>query len=350
MQKNILKPVLTIVFVLVVVAGLIFFTKSKSDLVDNPGVTNLAFALEPNINAYMESQKSEDDLGKDNYYCSNLPYGNDEKYIYAWVYCSGFVIKSDGQLELGSGFSGPVRLEYIESEFDIKIVGYQMPNDGEDYGPSLQALFPQEFYEQAIIHPSVDSIGILKGQIEDRVRGSNPERVSGGEKENITTPAYVVGFSTKEGKSFVELDYATKMTAYEYAVERISNDECSLPGMSKAQALNYAKEKLHEPYVNGNRKDIGLFQDNCIDGYISVEFGETINQNPKTRTFPLSDKFKVINSCRDEITLASIKDHTSTGGDTYSYRKYGTGGQFIPKVHITNGIVIDFDFVTGCAG
>ena len=47
-------------------------------------------------------------LGKQNYHCSNHLYGYDDKYAYAWVYCSGFMVKNNNELEEGTGFSIPL--------------------------------------------------------------------------------------------------------------------------------------------------------------------------------------------------------------------------------------------------
>ncbi len=353
MQKSILKPVLTIIIIFIIVGVFVFLANTQSKLTkvndsvitEEDSVDNVE--LEENVNAFMETQVGEDDLGKDDYYCSHIPYGHDDKYAYAWVYCMGFIVHEDGKLEQGTGFSDAVRLEYVKPNFQI--VGYKMPNDGEAYGPSLKVLFPKEFYDKVITRPSNEEVKNLEQKVINKLQLSNPEYVTEGEIKDIVTSANIVRFTTKNNKNFIELDFVTKITAYEYAVRRITNDECTLPNMSKTEALKYAKEKLYEPYVNGDRKDIGLFTEHCIDGYISVEFGETVNLKPKIRSFPVSDTFIVKNSCRDEITLSSIKNQVENSGDFYAYREYETGGQYIPKVNIINGVVTSFDFLTGCA-
>ncbi|GEM_PF-5097442 len=103
--------------------------------------------LQSNINTFMESQTSAYTLGKENYYCSNKLYGYDDKYAYAWVYCSGFTIKDNGGLEQGTAFSIPTRFEYINPHFEI--FAFQQPRDGNFYDSSLSQLFPKKFYAQA---------------------------------------------------------------------------------------------------------------------------------------------------------------------------------------------------------
>ena len=92
----------------------------------------------------MEAQRSEDDLGKDNYHCSSLLYGYDEQYAYTWVYCSGYEGTGSGA-EPGTGFSVPTRLEYRQA--DGQVTGFKQPVDGAGYGNSLRKLFPKKIYD-----------------------------------------------------------------------------------------------------------------------------------------------------------------------------------------------------------
>lgn len=115
-----------------------------------PVVTTGNSKLQANINSFMESQVTEHALGKENYHCANYLYGYDEKYAYAWVLCQGFVSKPNGDLEQGTGFSGPTRLEYRQPNFQI--VGFRQPGNGSLYDPGLRELFPKEFYDKARLH------------------------------------------------------------------------------------------------------------------------------------------------------------------------------------------------------
>jgi hypothetical protein len=100
--------------------------------------------LQSNINSYMESQKDENYLGKENYHCANILYGYDDKYAYAWVICSGFISKG-GELKGGTGSSAPTRLEYSGSDFQI--IGFREPADASSLDPTLRELFPEKFYQ-----------------------------------------------------------------------------------------------------------------------------------------------------------------------------------------------------------
>lgn len=131
--------------------------------------------LKSNINTFMESQVSQNALGKENYHCSNLLYGYDEKYAYAWVLCSGFIVKSSGELEQGTGFSSPTRLEYKQPDFQI--IAYEQPKDGSFYDTTLQQLFPKKFYDLA--QPSNAEISELEKEVWDKAKQNDCLKQSG---------------------------------------------------------------------------------------------------------------------------------------------------------------------------
>jgi len=170
-MKNTVK---TFIIVAIVLIGVVSFfavknysSKNYSGFAESVGRLQASGnnKLQSNINSYMESKKSEYDLGKDNYHCSNILYGYDDKYAYAWVYCSGFMSK-EGELEQGTAFSIPTRLEYQGSDF--KIVDFQQPMDGDLYDPTLRKLFPKRFYD--IGHPSNAEINKLDQEVRDKAR------------------------------------------------------------------------------------------------------------------------------------------------------------------------------------
>ena len=114
----------------------------------------------------MESQKTEFTLGKENYHCASILYGFDDKYAYAWVYCSGFILK-DSKLEQGTAFSIPTRLEYQQLNFNI--VNFKQPMDGSLYDPTLRQLFPKKFYDK---HPSKTEMDKLEQEVRDKAKAT----------------------------------------------------------------------------------------------------------------------------------------------------------------------------------
>lgn len=122
--------------------------------------------LQSNINYFMESNVSENFLGKDNYHCSNILYGYDDKYAYAWVYCSGFIVTGTEELEQGTAFSIPTRLEYTKPNFEI--INYKQPGMGNQYGPTFRLLFPKKFYD--IGQPSNVEINRLEEELRNKAK------------------------------------------------------------------------------------------------------------------------------------------------------------------------------------
>lgn len=143
-------PIVKIFIVAVLLIGVIFITQKYFENSDNfaksIGALNTEQKLKSNINTFMESRVSEYDLGKENYYCSNFLYGYDDKYAYAWVYCSGFEIKNNDVLEQGTAFSIPTRLEYRQPNFQV--IDFKQPGDGSLYDSTLRQLFPKKFYDK----------------------------------------------------------------------------------------------------------------------------------------------------------------------------------------------------------
>jgi len=178
------------------------------------------------------------------------------------------------------------------------------------------------------------------------------ENISNEETGSIVTPAYIVRFD----KEKIVLDFATDMNAREYISYKINKGDCSLPGMSKSEAIAYATEQLESFRTSSQTEEvqigIDLIDKNCnLDGHVITEFGVTVNQSSTVRSFPIGNSFKINNSCRDEITLQTIFSRIPPLGDeVYEYHEYGTYGMYIPVVTIKNGEVIGFDFVNGCAG
>ncbi len=123
--------------------------------------------LQSNINTFMESQKTGNELGADNYHCANHIYGYDKQYAYAMVYCSGLVTKSNGKMEQGSAFSIPTRLEYKLPDFQI--VSFKQQGD-DNSNPSLQQLFPKQLYDLAIKQTALPELQQFDKEIKSKIK------------------------------------------------------------------------------------------------------------------------------------------------------------------------------------
>ena len=137
------------------------------------GPLSVGIANEPlkdAINTYMEAQKTEHDLGYENYHCANKLIGFDDKYAYAWVLCSGYTGETADTLIKGTGFSIPTRFAYDKES--MTVTGYEQPGDGSSYMPSLKKLFPFDILNHVgkDWHPSNEEIRELEEATENAAR------------------------------------------------------------------------------------------------------------------------------------------------------------------------------------
>lgn len=115
-----------------------------------------------------ENRLSEHNRGMNKFTSENRPFElvYYEKYVYTWVLCSGFIVKSSGELEPGTGFSIPTRLEYKQPDFQI--IAYKHPEDGSFYDTTLRQLFPKKIYDLGRL--SNDEISELEKEVWDKAK------------------------------------------------------------------------------------------------------------------------------------------------------------------------------------
>ena len=84
------------------------------------------------------------------------------------VHCSGFIIGNNNELEPGTAFSAPTRLEYKQPNFQM--VNFKQPMDGALYTSTLQQLFPQSVYDLATRHDSTGESRNLGEEVKSKTR------------------------------------------------------------------------------------------------------------------------------------------------------------------------------------
>lgn len=120
---------------------------SERTFQDNP----IDLALKP----YLTTQIIKDLYPESKVFCSYHTYGtekiNETKMTaaYLWVYCEEYYLQN-GELTMGQGISYPIKVTLEEQNGILGVQGHEEPVDGEEYGLSIQKLFPQKYWEQAI--------------------------------------------------------------------------------------------------------------------------------------------------------------------------------------------------------
>lgn len=179
--------------------------------------------------------------------------------------------------------------------------------------------------------------------------------------KNIETPLFIKSVYQRDGKWWADVDYVTKVTPLEHMMKEINEGFCVIPGMTKNEMLEYAKNTVKN-YVEQDN----LLVVNCgydwqgiwsSDGGIPTMF---INSNPLIRSIPFADKIeREIKICGvssiSVTTPEKIKmEVDNIRGLDYSFdpyiQTYNTKGHLEELVKIENGQIKKFYGPDGCAG
>jgi hypothetical protein len=150
-------------FVLFGIGGAVWYFRVLNAYANPVGVlrTERNAELEANIDTFMETATNTPlTQGRENYRCSNLLYGYDDRYAYAWVFCAGYSTGEELKVTLESASSIPTRLEYSQGTYDI--VAFEQPKDGNLYEPTLKKLFPKIIFSYS--HPTNEEIAVLEAK------------------------------------------------------------------------------------------------------------------------------------------------------------------------------------------
>jgi hypothetical protein len=93
------------------------------------------------ISAYLAGKIGSASFGG-RVFCAHQLLGSDADHLYLLALCEEYYPK-DGMLELGTGISVPVVLVLGHSDGRDSITGHVLPVDGEGYGSSIKANFPE---------------------------------------------------------------------------------------------------------------------------------------------------------------------------------------------------------------
>ncbi len=106
-------------------------------------------------------------------------FGRQEKEIFLWVYAVEYFSR-DGELEMGSGFSGPMALTIK----DDSIQKHWQPREGENYSSSIKNKFPSK-YQEDVLNFQARHQDILKDLKESVSRKAEEELIEAGADINL---------------------------------------------------------------------------------------------------------------------------------------------------------------------
>ena len=178
---------------------------------------------------------------------------------------------------------------------------------------------------------------------QNNIEYSNAEEIPDESVDDVVTPLVVKSIYKKNNTWWADVDYVTKLTGYQLLENAINNGTCEVSGMTKAELIAYSRgltiNTILSSLVSG-----------CLnDPVITIEFGQEINQNPKIRSLQFDDNFLAVNFCPDSIVgISEIKE--SVDRQEYKYLYVGTQGYFVMNATISDGKILKFDQINGCAG
>lgn len=174
--------------------------------------------------------------------------------------------------------------------------------------------------------------------------------------ENIKTPLFIKNVYKKNGRWWADVDYVTKITPLEHMTRRINKGSCVLPGMTKSQMIEYAKNTVKKYVEQDNLLVVKCGYDWqgiwASDGGIPAMF---INTNSLIRSFPFvlnfngREKQNEVCGGKNLYTPEEIKIDVERKGGEYLFDIYNTKGYFEELVVIENGEINKFDDPAGCA-
>lgn len=118
----------------------------SADAINRPFTIN-GVAIEPDsLNAYLVAHRGFTSRGGE-MGCAYVPLGQERTRVFVWALC-GEHVAVDGQLYDGSGMSLAAAFEIGIDSGRPRIVGVEVPQDGDRYAPSVRRIFPESIWPQ----------------------------------------------------------------------------------------------------------------------------------------------------------------------------------------------------------
>jgi hypothetical protein len=131
-------------------AGLLAFIGCRRN--ENPIAINQPFTVngvvvEPDsINTYLAAHRGFTSRGGE-MRCAYSPLGQQGTRVFIWAVCNE-ILAVDGRLVDGSGMARPAAFEIEVDSTGARIVGVEVPEDGNRFSPSIRRIFPERIWPQ----------------------------------------------------------------------------------------------------------------------------------------------------------------------------------------------------------
>jgi len=140
----------TNLFYAVLFAGVLAFIgcgRSESPAAINQPFTVNGVVVEPDsLNAYLAAHRGFTSRGGE-MRCAYSPLGQEGTRVFVAAVCNELVVV-DGRLVQGSGMGRAAAFEIEVDSMRAKVVGVEVPEDGNRYAPSIRRIFPQSIWPQ----------------------------------------------------------------------------------------------------------------------------------------------------------------------------------------------------------
>ena len=128
----------------------------SAETINKPFIVSGARVDPDSLNAYLAAHRGFTSKGGE-MRCAYRPVGQSGTKVFVWAMCSE-LLAVDGRLIDGSGMSLPAAFEIEVDSGRPHIVGVEVPQDGDHYGPSIRRIFPASawpaiFADRARGHP-----------------------------------------------------------------------------------------------------------------------------------------------------------------------------------------------------
>ena len=160
-------------FGLVVLLGCTGQIDRSADTINRPFTVNGARVDADSLNTYLAAHRGFTSKGGE-MRCAYRPLGQSGAKVFVWAICSE-LLAVDGRLIDGSGMSLPAAFAIEVDGGRARIVGVEVPQDGNGYGPSIRRIFPAStwpaiFADRTRGHPAAGLGDYLRREAATRFR------------------------------------------------------------------------------------------------------------------------------------------------------------------------------------